>query len=181
MRAAAEEPALGSNLYNPALAFDKSTVCLNPTCGTWMATGYGARAVEPRLRPSRGLSGVLSEVCVARQYASRYSARCSQASSSWFSSKMISNISWDERRKEERVSEAAFRFPPRTKCLLVCCCKSHFKGHSQRDTERVFRLRQAAHSSVCFGISLEIWSDAGGPSVEHKAQSSARRLSKSWT
>lgn len=34
---------------------------------TWMAAGYGERAVEPRLRPSKGLSGVLSEVCVARQ------------------------------------------------------------------------------------------------------------------
>lgn len=31
--------------------------------------------------------------CVARQYASRYSAMCSHASSSWFSSSITSNIS----------------------------------------------------------------------------------------
>lgn len=68
-----------------------------------MAAGYGERAVEPKLRPNSGLSGVLSDVCVARQYASRYSARCSHASSSWFSSRIISNISWGG-RTERKVS-----------------------------------------------------------------------------
>lgn len=66
-----------------------------------MAAGYGESAVEPRLRPSSGLSGVLSDVCVARQYASKYSARCSQASSNWFSSRIMSNISWGGKEREE--------------------------------------------------------------------------------
>lgn len=88
---------------------------------TWMAAGYGERAVEPRLRPNRGLSGVLSEVCVARQYASRYSAKCSHASSSWFSSRIISNISWGGKAREESVPAAAatYRFLFKVSPLVV--------------------------------------------------------------
>lgn len=133
---------------------------------TWMAAGYGERAVEPRLRPSRGLSGVLSEVCVARQYASKYSARCSHASSSWFSSRIISNISWGGKGK-------------RGECSCCCCCiwisfqssplewssycLNSLKSDSQKDTVLVFLPQQAAHSGVCFEIFLSIWSASGGP------------------
>lgn len=69
---------------------------------TWMTAGYGESAVELKLRPGV----VLSEgACVARQYASRYSARCSQASSSWFSSRMMSNISCRGANGQARVTE----------------------------------------------------------------------------
>lgn len=62
-------------------------------CSPEIAAGYGDSAVDPKFLPRRGVMGVLLVVCVARQYASRYSAKCSQASSSWFSSKITSNIS----------------------------------------------------------------------------------------
>lgn len=68
------------------------------TCNPEIAAGYGESAVDPKFRPRRGVMGVLLVVWVARQYASRYSAKCSQASSSWFSSKITSNISWSQRQ-----------------------------------------------------------------------------------
>lgn len=68
------------------------------TCSPEIAAGYGESAVDPKFRPRRGVMGVLLVVWVARQYASRYSAKCSQASSSWFSSKITSNISWSQQQ-----------------------------------------------------------------------------------
>lgn len=53
-----------------------------------------------RLWSSKGLRGVLPGRWVARQYTSRYSAKCSHASSSWFSSRMTSNISYQPRGTE---------------------------------------------------------------------------------
>lgn len=129
-----------------------------------MAAGYGERAVEPRLRPSRGLSGVLSEVCVARQYASKYSARCSHASSSWFSSRIISNISWGGKGREESVAAAAYGFLFTISPLgWSSYCLTRLKSDSQKDTVLVFPPQQAAHSGVCFEIFLSIWSASGGP------------------
>lgn len=58
-----------------------------------------------RLWSSKGLRGVFPGRWVARQYTSRYSAKCSHASSSWFSSRMTSNMSYQA--KMEAVSHVS--------------------------------------------------------------------------
>lgn len=119
---------------------------------TWMAAGYGERAVEPRLRPSRGLSGVLREVCVARQYASRYSARCSHASSSWFSSRIISNISCSWIGGEENVQIFT------TGGCYLCRFTRVFDIFTYRGTLRKFLSCNKLHVQV-FALRLPSWFD----------------------
>lgn len=57
-----------------------------PCRGCWPAGTFDGG--DGRVEMAGGAGG-----CVARQYASRYSAMCSHASSSWFSSRITSNMS----------------------------------------------------------------------------------------
>lgn len=71
-----------------------------------------------RLWSSKGLRGVLPGRWVARQYTSRYSAKCSHASSSWFSSRMTSNISYKQRETKWTPSNM-FAIGPRSDLVRI--------------------------------------------------------------